>query len=69
MVFEVVNRSNLTILKVTNFTDMLTVSDIHFMDTQGYKFRLNGQPVSAENAYTDVIKAYARELQANANGR
>lgn len=69
MVFEVVNRSNLTILKVTNFADMLTVSDIHFLDTQGYKFRLNGQPVSAENAYTDAVTAYVREIKANVDGR
>lgn len=69
MKFEVINRNNFTILCVTDLKDMFSAEDIQIFDTQGYRFKLNGDPVSASEAYNAVVAAYFREAQTAMNGR
>ena len=65
MLFEVVNSNGLTILKTDNLKNMLSGEELRQVASYGYTFRLNGVPVSTEDAYADTVAAYFREQAAN----
>lgn len=65
MLFEVVNSNGLTILKTDNLKNMLSGEELRQVASYGYTFRLNGMPVSTEDAYTATVTAYFHEQAAN----
>ena len=68
MTMEAVNSLGHTILRVTKLEDILSVDQIKSLAKFGYTFRVNGKPVTPENAYAEAVGAAIRE-RINNNGQ